>query len=82
MDPTLTTLAVVICARLTSLGMLALRLRARAHHQRRQHCTLLALATHLPPGLLLELDDPHDDSTRMRLQTCVEDYGRGHYDRV
>lgn len=69
MDPILVAMAVVVCARLAQLGALALRLRARARYQSRQHDTLMTLALRLQPTMVLELHDPHGDGTLLRLRT-------------
>jgi hypothetical protein len=69
-DPTWTVAAVAIGAPLTRLAVTALRLRAHARCQHRQHRTLLALADRLPPHTWLELHDPlQATGSHLRLRT-------------
>jgi hypothetical protein len=74
MDPTLAITAIVICTRLARLGALALRLRSGTRRLRQQLDCLTTLALRLPLGALLELDDPHDHGTQLRLRTSTRQY--------
>jgi hypothetical protein len=67
MDLTVTASAVVIAGRLASLVALGLRLRFSSRYHCHRWNVLAELASRLPPGTLLELED----NGRLRLRAVL-----------
>lgn len=72
MDLTVTAAAVIIASRMAGLAALGLRLRFSSRYHCHRWDVLAELASQLPPGTLLELEDVQADSGRLRLRAAVD----------
>ncbi|GAB3464535.1 hypothetical protein [Actinophytocola sediminis] len=76
MNPAIAIIIVLVCAELAAL---ALRLRSRNRRDRQRHELMARLASRRPHDMVVELDDPGGDGTRLRLRIATDQPGLEHH---